>query len=86
MADTPKPAAKKAATIWPLRCLNDGCRALLAYEVQAGNVLYVDLARTARQEGSMRYFPCPSCHGKNIVEPGTNEKGQPTHRVARWEQ
>ena len=85
MAETSKPADKKVASITALRCLNDSCRALLAYEVDANNILHVDLAWTARRQGDVAFFPCPSCHGKNVVEPDKNEKGQPVHRVTRWQ-
>jgi hypothetical protein len=85
MDATPKPATKKAADILALRCLNPECGGLLAYEVDSQNVLYVDLAWTAKADGDRRYFPCPKCHGKNIVEEFRTEKGQRKHRVTRWE-
>jgi hypothetical protein len=68
-----------------LRCLNPQCGGLLAYEVTEGNVLYVDLAWTARADGEVRYFPCPKCGGRNIVEPFTDDRGRPAHRVTRFE-
>jgi hypothetical protein len=77
--------AKKAATVSVLRCQNADCGALLAYEVEVGNVLHVDLAWTARSCGDVRYFPCPKCKGKNVVEATLNEKKQPAHRVTRWQ-
>ena len=85
MDTAPKPAAKKAASIFALRCLNQDCRALLAYEVDDKNVLYVDLAWTARTQGDLKYFPCPSCGGKNVVEATQNDKGATVHRVTRWQ-
>ena len=80
-----KPATKKAADILVLHCLNPACGGLLAYEVDSNNVLYVDLAWTAKQDNGTRYFPCPKCHGKNIVEEFHEEKGRLKHRVTRWE-
>jgi hypothetical protein len=83
---TPAPkAASKAAEISVLHCLNPQCNGLLAYEVDRDNVLYVDLAWTARRAGEMRYFPCPKCGGKNILEPFRNDKGQVRHKVARFQ-
>lgn len=82
------PAAKagaKAADIHVLRCLNPECRGLLAYEVDSRNVLYLDLGWTARSAGETRYFPCPKCGGRNVLEDCTNDKGQARHRVVRWE-
>ncbi len=87
--DTPpsasaKPTAKKAADIAVLHCLNPACGALLAYEVDSQNVLYVDLAWTARRDGTTSYFPCPKCGGKNVVEPWRDDKGQTRHRITGW--
>jgi len=85
--ETPhKPVAKspaKAADIHVLHCLNPACAALLAYEVDSNNVLYVDLAWTAKSDGDMRYFPCPKCGAKNVVEPVSTDKG-PRHKVTRF--
>jgi hypothetical protein len=78
----PKP--KKGADINVLHCLDPECRGLLAYEVDSNNVLYLDLAWMAHQDGDVRYFPCPKCGGRNIVEPFTNAKGKPGHRVTRF--
>lgn len=85
MESTAKPPAKKPADISVLHCLNPECRALLAYEVDSRNVLYVDLAWTAQRVDGRSYFPCPKCGGKNILEEFRNEKGVLKHRVARFE-
>lgn len=79
---TPTP---KAAAIGALHCLSPSCQGLLAYEVTRDNVLYLDLSWTARQQGELRYFPCPKCHGKNVVESFQDDKGLTKHRVTRWE-
>jgi hypothetical protein len=76
---------KKAADIFVLHCLNPHCAGLLAYEVDGNNVLSVDLAWTAKHDGDRRYFPCPKCGGKNIVEEFQNDAGQCRHKVVRWE-
>lgn len=68
-----------------LRCLSDNCNGMLAYEVTDDNVLYVDLAYTARRAGEIRYFPCPKCGGRNVVEEFVDERGAVAHRVARFE-
>ena len=78
------PKAKKSADISVLRCLQPGCGGLLAYEVDSSNVLHVDLAWTAKLDGSLRYFPCPKCGGKNVLEDFRDEKGEVKHRVAGW--
>lgn len=84
MDASPKPA-RKAPDIQVLHCLNPECRALLAYEVDSDNVLYVDLEWTANSDGALRYFPCPKCHGRNIVEAWQSEHGKLKHRVTRWQ-
>jgi hypothetical protein len=76
---------KKAPDIQVLHCLNPACNGLLAYEVDSHNVLYVDLAWTARAGSGYRYFPCPRCGGKNVVEPFQGPDGAAKHRVSRWE-
>ena len=76
---------KKAADVSVLRCLDPDCGGMLAYEVTEGNVLSVDLAWTARQDGDTRYFPCPKCNGRNIVEEFFDAKGNLKHRVTRYE-
>ena len=58
---------------------------MLAYEVSSDNVLYVDLAWSAARDGDTRYFPCPRCHGRNVVEPFRDAKGAAKHRVVRFE-
>ena len=68
-----------------LRCLDPACRALLAYEVDAENTLTVDLAWTARRDGEVRYFPCPKCHGRNVLESVRGPDGVVRHRVVRFE-
>jgi hypothetical protein len=78
-------AAKKSPDINVLRCLNSSCQGLLAYEVDSENVLYVDLVWTARVEGDLRYFPCPKCRGKNVVESFQTAAGQTKHRITRWQ-
>jgi len=79
---TPRMALPK---IRVLRCLDTACDGMMAYEVIDDNVLYVDLAYTARDDGGKRYFPCPKCGGRNIVEGFVDEKGNQKHRVSRFE-
>ena len=82
---TPPAKKKKGLDIQVLRCLNPDCKGMLAYEVDSNNVLYVDLAWTARSDGAERYFPCPHCDGRNIVEEFRDAKGAIKHKVARFE-
>lgn len=77
-----KPPAK-APAITALKCLNPDCNGLLAYEVTTDNVLYIDLAYTACTDGDLRFFPCPKCGGRNVLEPAASKPG--AMRVARWQ-
>lgn len=85
MSTVPAPVKKKkAADVDVLRCLNPDCRGLLAFEVNAENVLNPDLHWMARQDGSTHYFPCPKCHGRNVVEEVRDAKGVLRHAVTRF--
>jgi hypothetical protein len=84
MGDAPV-AKKKASDIEVLRCLDAACRWMLAYEVNAGNVLNPDLHWTARRDGDTHYFPCPACGGRNVVEEVRDAKGIVRHAVTRYE-
>jgi hypothetical protein len=79
------PPKKKVADIDVLRCLDPACGMMLAYEVNAGNVLNPDLHWTARRDGETRYFPCPACGGRNVVEEVRDAKGIMRHAVTRYE-
>ncbi len=68
-----------------LRCLSESCDEMLAYEVVDDNVLYVDLAYMARSDGATRFFPCPGCGGRNVVEEFEDDGGKTKHRVTRFE-
>jgi hypothetical protein len=76
---------KKAADVDVLHCLDPGCRGMLAFEVTAEKVLNPDLHWMARQDGATRYFPCPTCHGRNVVEEVRDAKGALRHAVTRFE-
>lgn len=77
------PPKKKALDIEVLRCLN--CQWMLAYEVTSERILNPDLHWMARQDGATRYFPCPNCAARNIVEDVRDAKGALRHAVTRFE-
>ena len=79
-----KPPPKKGVDINVLHCLDPACRALMGYEVNSENVLYVDLADSADADGELRFFPCPRCGGRNIVEEISDDKGRRKHKVTRF--
>lgn len=78
----PKP--KRTVEIQVLRCLNPKCRGLLPYEVDGENVLYLDLAWMAQRDGDERFFPCPKCGARNILETITTGGVVAKHQVTRW--
>ena len=84
MADTAAVKKKKSSDVDVLRCLNPECRGMLAFEVTAENVLNPDLYWMARQDGALRYFPCPKCGGRNLVEEVRDAKGVLRHAVTRF--
>lgn len=84
---TTEPAAakkKKAIDVDVLRCLSPACRGMLAFEVTPENILNPDLHWMARRDGETRYFPCPKCGGRNIVEDVVDAKGVARHAVTRY--
>lgn len=83
--DAPAAKVKKAPDIDVLRCLDPACAWMLAYEVTAGNILNPDLHWMARQDGATRYFPCPACQGRNVVEEVRDANGVVRHAVTRYE-
>jgi hypothetical protein len=84
-ATPPARPAKKAADIHVLHCLKPGCGGLLAYEVDSQNVLHLDLAWTAREGPGYRYFPCPKCGARNILQALRSTQGVTQYRIDRWE-
>lgn len=84
MATEAAPKKRKAIDVDVLRCLNPECRAMLAFEVTPENILNPDLHWMARQDGATRYFPCPKCHGRNVVEEVRDAKGGLRHAVTRF--
>ena len=85
MSTEATPAKKKKATdVDVLHCLNPECRGMLAFEVTPDNILNPDLHWMARQDGTTRYFPCPTCGGHNVVEEVRDAKGALKHAVTRF--
>jgi len=82
MTETKARPGAKASGIDVLRCAAPGCHALLAYEIDAEGFLYVDLAWTARSTpAGNRYFPCPRCGARNVIEFGIDARGRRRPRV-----
>ena len=76
---------KKASDVDVLHCRNPECRGMLAFEVTPEGFLNPDLHWMARESGTTRYFPCPTCQGRNIVDEVRDAKGVLRHAVTRFE-
>lgn len=66
------PAGGKPAKAQPkvnvLRCRAPGCGGLLAFEETDEGYLLGQAIELADVDGSKRYFPCPKCGGRQLVE------------------
>ena len=62
------PAKKKEIKVHVLRCGAESCRALLPFEETDEGLLLGNMIDLAARDGSLRFFPCPRCGGRNLVE------------------
>lgn len=67
-----------------LRCRGDGCNALLAYEETDAGYLLGQAIELAEKDGSKRFFPCPRCGGRQLVEEFVHD-GKRRTRVCGFE-
>jgi len=51
-----------------LKCRGESCDALLAYEETNEGYLLGQVLVLAEVDGQKRYFPCPKCGGRQLVE------------------
>ena len=59
---------KKDVKIHVLRCRSEKCGALLPFEETEEGLLLGNMFDLATSEGEERFFPCPRCGGRNLVE------------------
>jgi hypothetical protein len=64
----PAPAKKKALKVNVLRCRDEACRALMAYEETSEGFLLGNMIELAVSDGQRHWLPCPRCGGRNLVE------------------
>jgi len=67
------PAKKKDIKVHVLRCGSESCRALLPFEETDEGLLLGNMIEVASRDADMRYFPCPRCQGRNLVEEVVHE-------------
>lgn len=59
---------KKDLKIHVLRCRSESCRGLLPFEETDEGLLLGNMFAVASSDGDARFFPCPRCGGRNLVE------------------
>ena len=59
---------KKSVKVHVLRCRSEACDGLLAFEETDEGFLLGNMYALGDVDGSRRYFPCPRCGGRNLVE------------------
>ncbi len=59
---------KKRVKVHVLRCRSEPCGGLLAFEETDEGYLLGQVILLASEDGGRRFFPCPKCGGRNLVE------------------
>ncbi len=80
-----KPLEKPAKTqpkVNVLRCR--GCKGLLAFEETDAGYLLGQAIELADSDGDKRFFPCPKCGGRQLVEEYIHE-GKRRSRISGFE-
>jgi hypothetical protein len=63
------PADKaKPLKVHVLRCRSESCEGLLAFEETDEGFLLGQVLSLAERVGEKRFFPCPRCGGRNLLE------------------
>lgn len=66
---TAVPAEKaKPLKVHVLRCRSESCAGLLAFEETNEGFLLGQVLSLAERVGEKRFFPCPKCGGRNLLE------------------
>jgi DNA-directed RNA polymerase subunit RPC12/RpoP len=62
------PGGKAKWKVNVLKCRGESCQALLAYEETSEGYLLGQVLPLAEVDGQTRYFPCPKCGGRQLIE------------------
>jgi hypothetical protein len=62
------PKKKKVVKVHVLRCRDESCKALLAFEETEEGYLLGQVLELASVDVDTRFFPCPKCNGRLLVE------------------
>jgi len=70
VTDPAKPAEGpgRKLRVHVLKCRNERCGGLLAFEETDRGYLLGQVLELAEVDGAKRYFPCPKCGGRQLVE------------------
>lgn len=66
--DAESAAKPKAVKVNVLRCRDDSCKGLLAFEETEEGYLLGQVLELADVDGDRRFFPCPKCGARLLVE------------------
>ncbi|RMF20623.1 MAG: hypothetical protein D6760_11135 [Deltaproteobacteria bacterium] len=64
----PAESPKRKLRVHVLKCRNESCGGLLAFEETDRGYLLGQVLELAEVDGAKRYFPCPKCGGRQLVE------------------
>jgi hypothetical protein len=82
----PDDRPSKPVKVNVLRCRKDSCRGLLAFEeTDEGYLLGQVLEMAEVADGGRRFFPCPKCGGRLLVEEYVHSDGKLRVRVSGFE-
>jgi len=82
----PDDRPQKAVKVQVLRCRGESCRGLLAFEeTDEGYLLGQVLGMADVDADGRRFFPCPKCGGRLLVEEYVHSDGKLRVRVSGFE-
>ena len=81
----PTDPGQKQVKVQVLRCRGETCKGLLAFEETDEGYLLGQVLELADVDGGKRYFPCPKCGGRLLVEEYVHKDGKLRARVYGFE-
>jgi hypothetical protein len=84
-AAMPDDRAQKQVKVQVLRCRGAACKGLLAFEETDEGYLLGQVFDMADVDGGTRFFPCPKCGGRLLVEEYVHRDAKVRVRVCGFE-
>ena len=78
----PDDRPSKQVKVNVLRCRRESCRGLLAFEETDEGYLLGQVLELADVDGDQRFFPCPKCGSRLLVEEYVHSDGKLRVRVS----